>query len=105
MKLFPVWFGLFLLIASACTTVSGGGVEYRSDEKLAPEVLIERAEVKFAEYLAACDGNRSTATEKTAMYLQGLPGVKMVTVRGSDTLFVIMGDGNELLLMLGKNRL
>jgi hypothetical protein len=28
-----------------------------------------------------------------------------VTVRGSDGLFVIMKDGNELLIMLSKDRL
>ncbi len=97
--------GLFLFIAAACASVSGSGVESRSDEHITAEALMEKAEAKYAEYLAADHGNRAAATEKTAAYLRGVPGVKEVTVRGSDSLFVIMGDGNELLLMLGKDRL
>jgi hypothetical protein len=98
--------GVFLLTTSACASIFPcAGVECRSDEQLTPERLIERAEAKYAEYLTAYDGNRSAATEKTAEHLRGLSGVKTVTVRGSDSLFVIMKDGNELLIMLGKNRL
>ncbi len=97
--------GLFLFTAAACATVSETGVECRSDEQLTPEGVVKQAEAKYAEYLAASGGNRAAATEKTATCLRGLRGVKEVTVRGSDSLFVIMGDGNELLLMLGKDRL
>ena len=97
--------GLFLFIAAGYATASETGVECRSHEQLTPEALVERAEAKYAENMSACEGDRARATEKTAIYLRGLPDVKEVTVRGSDGLFVIMGDGNELLLMLGKNRL
>ncbi|HOP39447.1 MAG TPA: hypothetical protein PLI53_00235 [Geobacteraceae bacterium] len=104
-RLFAVSFGLFLFAVAACAAASATKTGARSDEQLSPEVLVEQAEAKYAEYLAAHDGDRSAATEKTAGYLRGLPEVKEVTVRGSDSLFVIMRDGNELLLMLGKDRL
>jgi hypothetical protein len=103
-RVFSVLIRLFLFMTAACTSVSGGA-EYRPDEQITSEALVKQAEAKYAEYLAAYDGNRATATEKTAAYLRELPGVKEVTVRGSDSLFVIMKDGNELFLMLGKNRL
>ncbi len=103
--LLPVWIGLFLFILSACSTELGTGVEGRSNEALTPKALVEEAEAKYAEYLAANDGDRAAATEKTAAYLRELPNMKEVTVRGSDNLFVIMEDGSELLLMLGKDRL
>ena len=101
----PVWIGLFLFILSACSTELGTGVEGLSNEELTPKALVEQAEAKYAEYLAANDGDRAAATEKTAAYLRELPNMKEVTVRGSDNLFVIMEDGSELLLMLGKDRL
>ncbi|NTW54625.1 MAG: hypothetical protein HGB15_07675 [Chlorobaculum sp.] len=105
-RMFPVLIGVFLSMTAACAnTEPGAGVEARAETPLTPEVLIEKADAKFAEYLSASDGNRSAATAKTAEYLRGLKGVKTVTVRGSDSLFVIMTDGNELLIMLGKNRL
>ena len=104
-RVFMVLIGLFLFTAAACATVSETGVACRSDEQLTVEALMKRAEATYAEYLTACDGDRAAATEKTAAYLRGLPGVKEATVRGSDSLFVIMGDGNELLLMLGKGHL
>lgn len=104
-RVFMVFIGLLLFVAVSCATVSKTGVECRSDERLTPEVVVEKAEAKYAEYLALCDGDHAAATEKTAAYLRGLQGMKEVKVRGSDTLFLIMGDGNELLLMLGKNRL
>lgn len=103
--LFQIWFTLFLFIATACVTESGTGVEFPSNGQLTPETLTEKAEARYSEYLIASDGDRFVAAEKTASYLKELPGIKEVTVRGSDTLFVIMDDGNELLLMLGKNRL
>jgi hypothetical protein len=31
--------------------------------------------------------------------------VKEVSIRGSDSVFVILMDGNEILLLLGRNRL
>lgn len=104
-RLFPVWIGLFLFTGAACASEPGPGVEYRSNEPLAPEALAEQAEAKYGEYLAANNGDRAAAAEKTAAYLRTLPGVKKVTVRGSDSLFVIMEDGRELLVLLGKNRL
>ncbi len=104
-RVFTVLIGLFLFIATACATASEAGEACRSDGELTPGVLVEQADAKYAENLKACDGDRAVATEKTATYLRGLPGVKEVTVRGSDSLFLIMGDGNELLLMLGKGRL
>ncbi len=103
--LVTVLFGLVLFIATAYGTVSESGVECRSNEQLTPEALVQQAEAKFAEYLAAYNGDRAAATEKTAAYLRELKGVKEVTVRGSDSLFMIMGDGNELLLLLGRHRL
>jgi hypothetical protein len=104
-RLFPVWIGLFLLIAAGCVNEAGAGAEYRSDEQMTSEILAEQAERKYAEYLKTNDGDRAAATKKTAAYLRGFPGIKEVRVSGSDNLFVIMGDGNELLLMLGKDRL
>ncbi len=104
-RVFMVFAGLFLFVAASCATVPKTGVECSADERFTPEVVVEKAEAKYAEYLAACDGDRAVATEKTAVYLRGLRGIKEVKVRGSDTLFVIMWDGNELLLMLGKDRL
>jgi len=104
-RLFPIWLGLFLFMGTACVTESGSGIESRSTEQLAPEELVKQADAKYVEYLASNDGDRVAATNKTAAYLRELPGVKEVTVRGSDSLFLIMDDGNELLLMLGKNRL
>ena len=103
--LFTVLIGLFLFVTAACATVPERGVESRSDEQLTSEALVAQAEAKYAEYLTAYDGDRARATEKTAVYLRGLPSVKEVNVRGSDSLFVIMKDGNELLLMLGHDRL
>ncbi len=103
--LLQVWIGLFLFIATACAAVPGSGDGTRSNEQLTPESLVEQADTKYGEYLTASNGDRAAATEKTAAYLRELPGVNEVTVRGSDNLFVIMGDGNELLLMLGKDRL
>ncbi|HHE32973.1 MAG TPA: hypothetical protein ENL07_10235, partial [Chlorobaculum parvum] len=88
-----------------CVSESGTGVEAFSHEQLTPELLVKQAEAKYGEYLPANEGDRVAATNKTAEYLRELPGVKEVTVRGSDTLFVIMEDGKELLLILGKNRL
>ena len=62
-RVFMVFIGLFLFIAAACATVSGRGVECGSDGKLKHEALVERAEAKYAEYLAACDGDRAAAME------------------------------------------
>lgn len=104
-RFFSLWIWLFLFTATACVSESGTGVEASSHEQLTPEVLVKQADAKYDEYLAANEGDRVAATNKTAEYLRELAGVKEVTVRGSDTLFVIMEDGKELLLMLGKNRL
>ena len=104
-RIFSSWFCLFVLISAACVAESGRMDKGTSQEEVSPEVLVQKAEAKFAEYLALHGGDRMVATEKTADYLRSLPGVKNVTVRGSDSLFVILRDGNELLLMLGRNRL
>ncbi|MDD2335227.1 MAG: hypothetical protein PHD01_01465 [Geobacteraceae bacterium] len=104
-KVFSVWLGLFLLMAAACAAESDNMSAGTSREQLSPQVLVEQAEAKYAEYLQANGGDRMAATEKTAVYLRSLSSVKEVTVRGSDSLFLIMRDGNELLLMLGRNRL
>jgi hypothetical protein len=104
-KLFPVWFGLFLLAAAACAAEPEKMAAGKSQEQVSPDVLVAQAEAKYAEYLKVHGGDRMMATEKTAAYLRSLSGVKEVTVRGSDSLFVILRDGNELLLMLGRNRL
>ncbi|MBN2514433.1 MAG: hypothetical protein JXC33_00200 [Deltaproteobacteria bacterium] len=104
-RIFPALFGLSLLIATACTAESGKMDPGTFQEQISPEALVAEAEVKYAEYLASHGGDRRVATEKTAAYLRNLPGVKEITVRGSDSLLVILRDGNELLLMLGRNRL
>ncbi|MGA7827411.1 MAG: hypothetical protein WCA04_07120 [Geobacteraceae bacterium] len=104
-KAFSVWFGLFLLLAAACAVESDKVSAGTSLEQKSPEVLVAKAEAKYAEYLQANGGDRMAATQKTAVYLRSLSSVKEVTVRGSDSLFLIMRDGNELLLMLGRKRL
>ncbi|ARM31152.1 hypothetical protein [Prosthecochloris sp. HL-130-GSB] len=103
--LFPALVGMFLFIVAGCASVSATGSDCGPDEQPTPEVLVEQAEIKYGQYLAANAGDRAVATEQTAEYLRGVQGVKEVTVRGSDTLFLIMDDGNELLLMLGQDRL
>jgi len=103
-RVFPVWFGMFLLLASACAAEPGKMSSETARPRVTPESLPLEADTRYAEYLHAA-GNRSVATEKTAAYLRTLPGVKEVTVRGSDSLLVIMEDGNELFLMLGRERL
>ncbi|RQW85686.1 MAG: hypothetical protein EHM79_11225 [Geobacter sp.] len=104
-RVFPVWFGMFLLLASACAAEPGKMSLETARPRVTPESLPMEADTRYAEYLHAAAGNRSAATEKTAAYLRTLPGVKGVTVRGSDSLLVIMEDGNELFLMLGRERL
>lgn len=104
-RLFPIWIFLSLFMVAACVTESRTGVELRSNKQLTPEVLVKQAEATYDTYLAANHGDHVAATNKTAEYLRELPDVKTVIVRGSDTLFVIMKDGKELLLMLGKHRL
>jgi hypothetical protein len=104
-RLFPVWLAVLLLSAAACTAEIGEVDQDIQSEALSPEALTAKAEEKFAENLASLGGDRSAATEKTASYLRGLKEVREATVRGSDSILVIFKDGNELLLMLGKNRL
>lgn len=96
---------LFLFAVPACFADLGSNPPKVSPEQVSPEFLTKRAESKFLEYLASRGGDRKAATEETAAHLRTLSGVKKVTVRGSDSLFVIMQDGNELFLMLGKDRL
>jgi outer membrane lipoprotein-sorting protein len=93
---------LLLFVVSACAGQTGAD---GAGGAVTPERLAAEAEAHYAEYLASSGGQRQAATEKTAAYVQTLPGVRQVTVRGSDSLFVIMEDGGELLLLLGKNRL
>jgi hypothetical protein len=102
---FFAWFGLFMLMTTSCVAESEKMSTATSQEQISPDALVAQAEAKYAEYLQADHGDRMAATEKTATYLRGLSVVKEVTVRGSDSLYLIMSDGNELLLMLGKNRL
>jgi hypothetical protein len=104
-RVFLVWFGMFLLLASACAAEQVKTNSGTALPRVTPESLPVEADTRYAEYLKAAAGNRSEATEKTAAYLRTLPGVKGVTVRGSDSLLVIMEDGNELFLMLGRERL
>ncbi len=104
-RILLAWFGLFLLTTVACAADSGTMDPGTFQEQVSPEVLVTEAEAKYTEYLASHGGDRRAATEKTAAYLRTLSGVKEVTVRGSDSLFVLLRDGNELLLMLGRNRL
>ncbi|HHE31100.1 MAG TPA: hypothetical protein ENL07_00295, partial [Chlorobaculum parvum] len=85
-RFFSLWIWLFLFTATACVSESGTGVEAFSHEQLTPELLVKQAEAKYGEYLPANEGDRVAATNKTAEYLRELPGVKEVTVRGSDTL-------------------
>ncbi|ABL00178.1 hypothetical protein [Pelobacter propionicus] len=94
---------IVLLIASACSAGSGTGEE--SAGNLSPETVARKAESSFGEFLDTHGGDRKAATERTAAYLKTLPGVKEVRVRGSDSLLVIMADGNELMVLLGRDRL
>ncbi len=95
---------IVLLVASACSAGSGTGEESAAGN-LSPETVARKAESNFGEFLDAQGGDRQAATERTAAYLKTLQGVKEVRVRGSDSLLVIMADGNELVLLLGRNRL
>lgn len=96
--------GLFLFFATACVAATGTDSSSATDKKITPETLVSKAESAYAGYLAEPQNDAHGATQKTAEYLRGLAGIKEVTVRG-DNLFVIMEDGNELLIMLGKDRL
>jgi len=104
-RVVAVWFGMFLLLASACAAEPDKMSPEAAHPRVTPESLPAAADARYAEYLHAAAGNRSVATEKTAAYLRTLPGVKGVSVRGSDSLLVIMEDGNEIFLMLGRERL
>jgi hypothetical protein len=95
---------IVLLIASACSAGSGTQGESATGH-LSPETVARKAESSFREFLDAQGGDRTAATERTAAYLKTLQGVKEVRVRGSDSLLVIMADGNELMLLLGRDRL
>ena len=104
-KIFLICFGLLLILSAAC---AAGPVKMNSDTsqgEVSPEALTAKAEAKYSEYLGVHGENRKEAAEKTALYLRDQPGVKEVTVRSSSNLFVIFQDGNELMLMLGKDRL
>lgn len=103
-KVFLICFGLLLTLSAACAAGTGKMNSDTSQGQLSPEALTAKAEAKYSEYLGANAGNRKEAAEKTATYLRDQPGVKEVTVRGGN-LFVIFQDGNELLLMLGKDRI
>lgn len=104
-RVFPVWYGMFLLLASACAAEPDKASSETARPRVTPESLPMEADSRYAGYLHAAAGDKTAATEKTAAYLRTLPGVKGVTVRGSNSLLVIMEDGNELFLMLGRERL
>jgi hypothetical protein len=101
----PVCIGLFFLMAAACAAETGRDNAGASATQTSPTKLSAEAEAKYGEYLGEFKGDRKLATEKTAEFLRTHPLVKKATVRGSDSILIIMQDGSELLLMLGKNRL
>lgn len=95
--------GILLLVASACS--AGPEITEEPVGQTTPEAVASKAETRFREYLGTRGTDRKAATEQTASYLKTLPGIKEVRVSGSDSLFVIMNDGNEVMLMLGRDRL
>jgi len=101
----PVCIGLFFLMAAACAAETGRGDAGAPVSQTSPAKLSAEAEAKYEEYLGKFRGDRKMATEKTAEFLMTHPMVQKATVRGNDSIFIIMRDGNELLLMLGRNRL
>jgi hypothetical protein len=48
---------------------------------------------------------REAARDRVVEFLKGQRNVKEVRITGSDTLRVFFTDGNDLLMMLGKERL
>jgi hypothetical protein len=104
-KLLSVALGIVFSAAGACANDSGRIKDGKDDGVVSPETVTEKAESKYAECLSPAGGDRKAATACTAAYLKTIPGVKDVSVRGSDSLFVILTDGNEILLLLGRNRL
>jgi len=104
-KLLSVALGIVLSAAGACANDSGRMTDGNDDGVVSPETVTEKAERKYTECLGPAGGDRNAATACTAAYLKTIPGVKEVSIRGSDSLFVILTDGNEILLLLGRNRL
>lgn len=106
MKYLFRWCCLAVLIAiSACAGKPVKSDMEVTDSQISPERLAAEAEASYEKFIVSTGGRRQAATEKTAAHLKTLSGVRSVTVRGSDSLLVILEDGSELLLMLGKNRL
>jgi hypothetical protein len=63
------------------------------------------AQARFDEYMGGRKVSRATATERTAADLRTQPGVAKVTVRGTGSLFILWDNGDELLMLLGRDRL
>lgn len=104
-KLLSVALGVVLSAVGACSHDPGRITEGINNGMVSPETVTVKAERKYMECLSLSGGDRKTATACTAAYLKTVPGVKEVAIRGSDSLFVILTDGNEILLLLGRNRL
>lgn len=73
-------------------------------QEMTVEEMSHQVQVKYAEAIGL-GLSKEKARDRVVAFLQSLKNIKVVKATGSDTLQVIFTDGNELLLMLGKDRL
>jgi hypothetical protein len=84
---------------SSQTSPGDGSVKTMSVEELS-----NRAQVMFNQSVK--DGrSREDAVQEVAAFLKSQPNVSDVRVTGSDTIRVFFRDGNDILLLLGQDRL
>ena len=75
-----------------------------NDQPMTVEVMTREAYTIYQRALK--DGkSKEQAVNKTAEFLRAQKNVSLVIVTGSDTIKVIFTDGNDLLMLLGRERL
>lgn len=96
---------IMLISLNCCLTFSSEQQKRSVDEKsMTIEEIAKKANVIYGDQLRAGE-NKEMAVKKVVEFLQSRKNVKEVKVIGSQTLRVFFTDGNDLLMMLGKDRI
>ncbi len=98
-------FILSFLFLGGCASEAPFAKQVTQEQKImTPEELTHDASARFNR--ARAEGaKKEEAVKRVVEFLKAQRNVKDVKVTGSDTLRVFFTDGNDLLLMLGRDRL
>jgi hypothetical protein len=96
---------MVLISLNCCLTRSNNQQKVSGDEKIMTiEEMAKKANVMYGDQLKAGE-TKEIAMKKVVEFLQSQKNVKEVNVTGSQTLHVFFTDGNDLLMMLGEERM